>query len=56
MCPREIPEASHMPRVTGRHGRETPTLDRTEHAMKQRRKGFRGLVIRAVVLAARLPP
>jgi hypothetical protein len=45
-----------MPRVTGRHGRETPTLDRTERAMKERRTGFSGLVISAVVLAARLPP
>jgi multidrug resistance efflux pump len=40
--------------MTTSHGRETSTPERTERAMQERRKGIRGLIISAVVLAALL--
>jgi hypothetical protein len=49
-----LPGVSQMPMPTESHELQTRTSDRTERARKERRKGIRGLIVSAVVLAGML--
>jgi PhzF family phenazine biosynthesis protein len=48
------PEVSHMPTTTDGHEVEARMSDRMQRATEERRKGVRGLVVSAVVLAGML--